>query len=103
MHKKVHAAGFMVDMDLSADTMNKKIRNAQLDQYNYILGVCVCEGCSGSLCFFCSVVGEKEVSNETVNVRTRDNAVHGEVTIKKLIEQFNILTDSKALEDPGKF
>lgn len=54
--------------------------------------------------FFChTVVGEKEVSNQTVNVRTRDNAVHGEVTISKLIEQFNLLTDSKAQEDPGKF
>ena len=29
----------MVDLDLApGDTMNKKIRNAQLNQYNYILG-----------------------------------------------------------------
>lgn len=30
----------MVDMDLSpGDSFNKKIRNAQLAQYNYILGM----------------------------------------------------------------
>jgi len=46
-----------VDLDTS-DTMNKKIRNAQLAQYNFIL-----------------VVGEKEALNGTVNVRTRDNKV----------------------------
>ena len=31
----------MVDVDLSADTFNKKIRNTQLAQYNYILGMCL--------------------------------------------------------------
>jgi len=33
------AAGFMCDADTDdSDTMNKKIRNAQLAQYNFILG-----------------------------------------------------------------
>jgi threonyl-tRNA synthetase len=36
------------------------VREAQLSQYNYIL-----------------VVGEEEALNGTVNVRTRDNHVHG--------------------------
>lgn len=32
-------AGFMVEVDVDAgDTMNKKIRNAQLAQFNFILG-----------------------------------------------------------------
>jgi len=32
----------MADVDLApGDSFNKKIRNAQLDQYNYILGECV--------------------------------------------------------------
>jgi threonyl-tRNA synthetase len=38
--------------------LNKKIRNAQLAQFNFIL-----------------VVGEREATANTVNVRTRDNAV----------------------------
>ena len=32
-----------METDLApGDTFNKKIRNAQLGQWNYILGVCVC-------------------------------------------------------------
>jgi threonyl-tRNA synthetase len=36
---QLYSAGFMCDVDVDAgDTMNKKIRNAQLSQYNFILG-----------------------------------------------------------------
>jgi len=53
----LHAAGFCSDCDTDdGNTMNKKVRNAQIAQYNFIL-----------------VVGEKEMTNKTVNVRTRDN------------------------------
>lgn len=70
---KLFDAGFMVEVDTDpGDTMNKKIRNAQLAQFNFIL-----------------VVGEKEKAGNTVNVRTRDNAVHGEYSIEQLIEKFN--------------
>ena len=38
----------MVDVDFSpGDTFNKKIRNAQLEQYNYILGWCRTGGGEG--------------------------------------------------------
>ncbi|NXY17974.1 SYTC2 ligase, partial [Atrichornis clamosus] len=64
-------AGFMSDVDLDQScTLNKKIRNAQLAQYNFIL-----------------VVGEKEKTNHAVNVRTRDNKVHGEVSVSSAIEK----------------
>ena len=33
----MHEAGFFVDVDFSGDTFNKKIRNAQVQQYNFIL------------------------------------------------------------------
>lgn len=37
--QKVYDAGFMAEVDIDAgDTMNKKIRNAQLAQFNFILG-----------------------------------------------------------------
>lgn len=68
---RLHAAGFMAESDTDAgDTMNKKIRNAQLAQFNFIL-----------------VVGDKEKQAGTVNVRTRDNKVHGEVSVEVLIEK----------------
>jgi threonyl-tRNA synthetase len=36
---QLFSAGFMCDVDVDpGDTMNKKIRNAQLAQYNFILG-----------------------------------------------------------------
>tara|TARA_Y100000310_G_C20669443_1_gene809418 strand:+ start:784 stop:2697 length:1914 start_codon:yes stop_codon:yes gene_type:complete len=54
--------GIHVDVDASKETIGKKVRNAQLKQYNYIL-----------------VVGEKEVKDNTVTVRTRDGNVEGAV------------------------
>lgn len=37
--QKLFDAGFMAEVDTDAgDTMNKKIRNAQLAQFNFILG-----------------------------------------------------------------
>jgi len=36
---QLQLAGFICDVDVDpGDTMNKKIRNAQLAQYNFILG-----------------------------------------------------------------
>ncbi len=54
------AAGIRAEVDARAETTNKKVREAQLDQVNYIL-----------------VVGDKELGDGTVNVRTRDGTVHG--------------------------
>ncbi|XP_070500476.1 threonine--tRNA ligase 1, cytoplasmic-like isoform X2 [Chironomus tepperi] len=74
---RLYAAGFMAESDTDdGDTMNKKIRNAQLAQCNFIL-----------------VVGEKEKNSGTVNVRTRDNKVHGEVTIDVLISKLAKIRD----------
>lgn len=72
-------AGFMAEVDVDhSDTLNKKIRNAQLAQFNFIL-----------------VVGEKEKITGTVNVRTRDNIVHGEHPTEDLINKFKKFQDTK--------
>ncbi|VDN53785.1 unnamed protein product [Dracunculus medinensis] len=72
VQKKIYEAGFEVELDEdSSDTLNKQIRNAQLAQFNFIL-----------------VIGPKESENGTVNVRTRDNAVRGEVKLDDLIRKF---------------
>lgn len=74
---RMHEAGFMSESDVDAgDTMNKKIRNAQLAQFNFIL-----------------VVGDKEKQSGTVNVRTRDNKVHGEFSIEELIKKLDKIRD----------
>lgn len=37
--ERLHDAGFMADIDMDPGrTLNKKIRNGQLQQYNFILG-----------------------------------------------------------------
>ncbi|XP_030378017.1 threonine--tRNA ligase, cytoplasmic-like [Scaptodrosophila lebanonensis] len=80
----LYSAGFLSEADCDAgDTLNRKIRNAQLAQFNFIL-----------------VVGEKERSSGTVNVRTRDNKVHGEVSIAELmIKLLKIRNDFVSNED----
>jgi threonyl-tRNA synthetase len=72
--QKIHDAGFYVDSELSDKSLAKKIRELQLAQYNYIL-----------------VVGEKEKEEKTVNVRTRDNIVHGTKKIEEIINEFHQL------------
>ena len=53
--------GLRAEKDYRSETMNKKVRDAQLEKVNYIV-----------------VVGDKETEKATVNVRTRDGVVHGE-------------------------
>uniref|UniRef100_A0A8C2BY07 threonine--tRNA ligase n=1 Tax=Cyprinus carpio TaxID=7962 RepID=A0A8C2BY07_CYPCA len=77
--KRFVEAGFMADADLdSSCLLNKKIRNAQLAQYNFIL-----------------VVGEKERAANSVNVRTRDNKVHGELSVEEVMERLTLLRLSR--------
>lgn len=94
-------AGFEAEVDLDqSDTMNRKIRNAQLAQFNFIL-----------------VIGAQERDNATVNVRTRDNKapsrlllpspvskgewvqVRGELTVPALIQRFNKFTAEKTIDN----
>uniref|UniRef100_A0AAR5PUG6 threonine--tRNA ligase n=1 Tax=Dendroctonus ponderosae TaxID=77166 RepID=A0AAR5PUG6_DENPD len=80
VRQKLYESGFMAEVDLDhGDTLNKKIRNAQLAQFNFIL-----------------VVGDKEKSSNTVNVRTRDNVVHGEISVSGLVEKLIHLKDTYA-------
>eukprot|EP00069_Balaena_mysticetus_P001623 bmy_15462T0 len=64
----------------------QKIRNAQLDQYNFIL-----------------VVGEKEKTNNAVNVRTRDNKIHGEISVTSAIDKLKNLKKSRTLNAEEEF
>lgn len=87
VREQIAAAGFRITADIDAgDTMNKKIRNGQLSQHNFIL-----------------VVGEKEQTNGTVNIRTRDNKVHGEHSVAKVIERFTQLSKERILNSEDSF
>ncbi|KAK5914959.1 hypothetical protein CesoFtcFv8_000595 [Champsocephalus esox] len=80
-------AGFMADADLdSGCLLNKKIRNAQLAQYNFIL-----------------VVGEKEKMTNGVNVRTRDSKVHGELSVSEVLARLTLLKQSRCANAEEEF
>lgn len=55
VYNRLKLEGFQVDIDRAAGNIKKKVRNAQLQQFNYML-----------------VVGEKEEADGTVNLRIRD-------------------------------
>jgi len=94
-------AGFFADLDNSGDTMNKKIRNAQVEQYNFIFGnprpllSSVVKCLAVSFSFFLKVVGEKEEEANSVNIRTRDNVVHGTFSIEETITRLSKLSRSR--------
>ncbi|XAR64566.1 Threonine--tRNA ligase [Bertholletia excelsa] len=72
----IHQAGFYVDVDTSDRTIQKKVREAQVAQYNYIL-----------------VVGEKESENNQVSVRVRDKA---DVAVKSIDELLKFFKEEAA-------
>lgn len=97
VRQTLYESGFMAEVDVDhGDTLNKKIRNAQLAQFNFILGKCVDPVKLISYWWFHVVVGEKEKSSKTVNVRTRDNVVHGEISVSGLVEKLINLKDTYA-------
>jgi threonyl-tRNA synthetase len=79
----IRQAGFLCDIDCSAESVSKKVRNAQLLQVNYML-----------------TVGDKEVENKTINLRTRDNVVHGEVQIKDFLKNCAVEDKERLLTSP---
>jgi threonyl-tRNA synthetase len=71
--EKLTAEGFRVELDSRSETLSKKVREAQLEKVNYIL-----------------VVGEQEVTDKTVTVRTRDNEVKGAKSVADFIKDLKI-------------
>ena len=76
-------AGFLCDIDCSAESVSKKVRNAQLLQVNYML-----------------TVGDKEVENKTINLRTRDNVVHGEMQLEEFLKTCAVEDKERLLTSP---
>ncbi|XP_047667105.1 threonine--tRNA ligase 1, cytoplasmic isoform X1 [Tachysurus fulvidraco] len=78
--QRLKEAGFMVDLDDDqGSTLNKKIRSAQLSQYNYIF-----------------VVGEKERQSGTVSVRTRGGKQLGQRPLEEVMTSLTVLRESRS-------
>jgi len=75
-----------VDVDISGNTMQKKIRTGQLQQYNFIF-----------------VVGAQEKESRTVNIRNRDDEESqkkGElIPLDEAIEKLSKLRDERRLKN----
>jgi len=67
-------AGFYADIDSTDKKIEKKVREAQLSQYNFML-----------------VVGQKEVDTHSVNVRTRDSAALATKKFEDVLLEFHAL------------
>jgi threonyl-tRNA synthetase len=79
--RDIMKAGFICDIDETSESISKKIRNAQLLQINYML-----------------TVGDKEMENKTISLRTRDNIVHGEMSLSDFLKALQHEKETKSLK-----
>ncbi|OAD79199.1 hypothetical protein PHYBLDRAFT_106919 [Phycomyces blakesleeanus NRRL 1555(-)] len=83
---RLSSLGIYADADLSDNTLNKKVRNSELAQYNFIF-----------------VVGAEEANTRSVNVRNRDDvgtkAKGQTIPLDKVIESVVNLKKNKTLEN----
>ncbi|KAL3330674.1 hypothetical protein AABB24_034476 [Solanum stoloniferum] len=77
LREQIHDTGYYVDVDTSDRTIQKKVREAQVAQYNYIL-----------------VVGEAEATSGQVSVRVRDKPDHQVMTVDVLLAHFKDMVAS---------
>jgi threonyl-tRNA synthetase len=83
LKQKLFDAGIQVELDSSPESVSKKVRTAQLMQCNYIL-----------------TIGDQEMENHTINLRTRDNVVHGEMKLEPFLETILKEKESRSLTSP---
>ncbi|KKA28045.1 hypothetical protein TD95_001539, partial [Thielaviopsis punctulata] len=82
-----HDAKTFVDVDLSGETLQKKVRKAQLAQYNFIF-----------------IVGDEEMRGRQVNVRYRDDTSAQDrgkpVSIDEAVEKLSKLREDRGMYNP---
>ena len=83
LKKRFDSNNFNVEVDDGDESVGKKVRNAQLDYVNYIL-----------------TVGDREMESGTINLRTRDNVVHGELEIDPFITAISEERTNRLLASP---
>lgn len=83
LKQRLFDAGIQVELDQSPESVSKKVRTAQLMQCNYIV-----------------TIGDQEMENKTINLRTRDNVVHGEMKLEPFLEAILEEKASRSLTSP---
>lgn len=74
--------GYQVFLDKSSNTLQKKIRNAQINEYKYI-----------------GVIGKEEVEGNSIDIRSCEGQRIGKYTLNKLINFFQSLEPRKSKEE----
>lgn len=73
-------SGFICDVDDSNESISKKVRTAQMQQINYML-----------------TIGDAEMANNSLSLRTRNNKVVGEMALSKFLETIKQEEKEKSL------
>jgi len=70
IQKTIKKASLLCDVDASHESVSKKIRSAQIMQINYMI-----------------TIGDAEIKNNTIALRTRDNIIHGEMKLDEFLKK----------------
>jgi threonyl-tRNA synthetase len=83
--KELRQQGFTVDLDESAESVGKKVREAQMQQFNYML-----------------TIGDREAENGHLSVRTRANSVHFDIPLDAFVSALKQEISEKSLSPAFK-
>ena len=83
---KLSEEGFNVSIGIKDEHMKQMIKKAVHNQYNFIL-----------------VVGQKELENYTVNVRSQNNKILGQYDVNDFTEKLIYIRDEKLLDSANLF
>ena len=81
--QKIKARGFHVSVDDSNESVSKKVRNGQINQVNYLL-----------------TIGDQEMEHKTINVRTREMEIVGELSLDEFLTRIEEEKKTKSLVSP---
>jgi len=81
--QKIKARGFHVSVDDSNESVSKKVRNGQINQVNYLL-----------------TIGDQEMEHKTINVRTREMEIVGELSLDDFLTRIEEEKKTKSLVSP---
>lgn len=81
VQKRLYAAGFYAEVDTSDNTLPKKVRSAQLSQFNFI-----------------TIVGQEELDSDSVNVRRRDHDSREMLKMEEFLQRLEGLRSSRSRE-----
>jgi len=79
--EKLKEKGIRAEIDIKSETLNRKVREAQLQKFNYII-----------------TIGDKEVEKKTLAVRTREGKVQFGVKINDFIKDLLDEIDKKEIK-----